>query len=148
MHPNISGQYRIGDTPIAFFGQIHPRISEEFEIPENTLYMEIEYESLREHMQKKEIYFRPISIYQAVPRELNFILPEHAETGEIARIIQQVHPWITPVTIDSVYRDDEKIGAGKRSVNFAFSLQSMDQTISDDDAQVIQSKIIEKMAEL
>lgn len=108
MHPNISGQYVVGGTSIAFFGQIHPHIAEVYEIPENTLYGEIDIESLKSLSVQKETQFSPISSYQAIPRELNFIIPERAETGEIARIIASIHPWISPVTIDSVYRDDEK----------------------------------------
>jgi phenylalanyl-tRNA synthetase beta subunit len=49
--------------------------------------------------------------------------------------------------VDSIFRDESKIGTNKKSVNFAFSLQSDESTISDDEAMGIQNMIIDKMAE-
>ena len=74
-------------------------------------------------------------------------MTESTRTGEIATTISALHPWIRDITVDSIFRDDDKIGTDKKSVNFAFSLQSDESTISDDEAMNIQTMIIEKMAE-
>lgn len=146
LHPGLTGHYSVADKTVATFGKIHPSIVENYEIPENTWYFEMDFETLHDLVQKKDLLFKKISVYQAIPRELNFILPENAETGLIAREIFALHPWITPVFIDSVYRDAEKIGSNKKSVNFSFTLQSMTGTINDTEAQEIQTLIIDTMA--
>jgi hypothetical protein len=46
------------------------------------------------------------------------------QTGSVALLIESEHPWIHNVVVDSVYQDDDKIGKGKKSVNFHFILQS------------------------
>jgi len=145
LHPGASGSYRVDSDELVIFGKIHPSVAENFEIPEETWYFEMDFEKFLLRVLERERLFQPISAYQSIPRELNFILPEHTETGEIARDIEAIHPWISRVTIDSVYRDEEKIGSEKKSVNFAFVLQSMDGTISDTEALDIQNSIIEKM---
>jgi phenylalanyl-tRNA synthetase beta subunit len=38
-----------------------------------------------------------------------------------------------------------KLGAGKKSVNFAFTLSNHDDTISDEDAMKVQYMVIEEM---
>jgi phenylalanyl-tRNA synthetase beta subunit len=65
----------------------------------------------------------------------------------MATLLSSVHPWIMGVVVDSIYRDAEKIWAAKKSVNYSFSLQSDESTISDDEAMTIQNMIIETMKE-
>lgn len=89
--------------------------------------------------------FHPISRYQTIPRELNFIMDASTPTGEVARIIDTLHPWVRDVSVSSVYVDAGKIGEGKKSVNFAFILSNMDATIQDEEAMQVQNHIIESM---
>jgi phenylalanyl-tRNA synthetase beta subunit len=65
----------------------------------------------------------------------------------MATLLSSVHPWIMGVVVDSIYRDAEKIWVAKKSVNYSFSLQSDESTISDDEAMTIQNMIIETMKE-
>ena len=146
-HPGFSGTYRSDEGIFASIGKIHPSIAVSFEIPENTWYFEVDFELLFDLFLKKETIFKRISPYQAVSRELNFILDEKTETGTIADAISSTHPWIGRVIVDSVYRDDEKIGTGKKSVNFAFFLQG-EGTISDEEAGKIQNDIVEKIEKM
>jgi len=87
--------------------------------------------------------FQPISKFQSIERELNFVMNEDVNTGVIASAIDAHHPWIHNVIVDSIYRDTEKIWAGKKSVSFSFILQSQESTISDTDALSVQNSIIE-----
>jgi phenylalanyl-tRNA synthetase beta subunit len=53
--------------------------------------------------------FYPISKYQRIDRELNFVMSETTRTGVIATTISALHPWITGVVVDSIYRDESKV---------------------------------------
>lgn len=147
LHPGIAGEYRDGEIIIARFGQIHPLCREAYGVPLDTLYFEVEYETILELHADKEVLFHPISRYQTITRELNFVMSEKIETGPMAHLIDALHPWIANVVVDSIYRDPSKIGAGKKSVNFSFTLTNMDDTISDEDALTVQNSIITKMQE-
>lgn len=72
-------------------------------------------------------------------------MDEDIHTGPIALAIESHHPWISTVTVASIYRDTDRIGAGNKSVNFTFSLTSHEHTISDDEALRLQNEIIETM---
>ena len=144
-HPGASGTYIINDTSIGKFWHLHPSVLESFNIPESSLYFEIEYETLLWFFQEKEVVFSPISRFQSIPRDLNFILPSHTPTGHIARSIDAIHPWIHDVQVVDTYEDDSKIGKWKKSITFAFVLQNHDGTISDNEAMEIQNTIIDTM---
>jgi phenylalanyl-tRNA synthetase beta chain len=141
----VSGSYREGDTIILNFGRIHPAVAENFEVPSDTLYFEADFETLLTHARDKDTRFSPISKYQTIPRELNFVMEKNTPTGDVARHLSSFHPWITDVIVDSVYEDEAKVGVGKKSVNFAFMLVNHDATISDEEALRVQNLVIEEM---
>lgn len=145
LHPWISGEYREWENIFIKFGIIHPETAEAFGIPAKTLYWEANFWLLLSHKLNKEIRISPISRFQSIPRELNFVMDEQAYTGAIAVDIESQHPWISTVSVGSIYRDDVKIGINKKSVNFIFSLQSHEHTISDNEALNLQNNIIETM---
>lgn len=66
----------------------------------------------------------------------------------MASHIGAIHPWIRDISVDSIFRDAGKIGSGKKSVNFSFTLVSNEDTISDADALSVQNNIIARMEEL
>jgi phenylalanyl-tRNA synthetase beta chain len=148
LHPGVSGSYKEGDMSILDFGRIHPAVAENFGLPSDTLYFEADFETLLMHAREKDTRFSPISKYQTIPRELNFVMDTHTPTGEVVRTLSTLHPWITLVTVDSVFEDEAKVGAGKKSVNFAFTLVSHDATISDEEALRVQDIVIEEMGKL
>ncbi len=74
-------------------------------------------------------------------------MPENTPTGDIAHIIDAVHPWIENIFVDSVYMDEVKIGKWLKSVNFSFRLSNHDATITDTEALGVQNMVIEKMKE-
>jgi phenylalanyl-tRNA synthetase beta chain len=147
MHPGMSAEYRLDDTVLARYGRIHPMTATAYDISPTTLYWEIEYETLLVASSEQDHVFAPISRYQSIPRELNFVMDDRTVTSDIARSISSLHPWISGIRVDSVYRDEERIGKEKKSVNFAFVLTSHEGTISDEEALKVQTTIIDHMAE-
>lgn len=123
-------------------------MAENFEIPSETLYFEIDFDTIFALKEAEEKTFGAISPYQSIRRELNFVLPRTAETGKVANKIASVHPWISNVIVDSVFEDAEKVGKDVKSVNFSFIVQSPDSTISDDEAQKIQQSVIEAVEKM
>lgn len=147
LHPGISGRYHEWELSILEFGKIHPAVAENFWLPTDIFYFEANFNTLLDAFTKKEVFFHPISKYQTIRRELNFLLPENTPTGEIARDIDASHPWIGQVVVDSIYQDEEKIGSDKKSVSFSFILSNTEWTINDEEALSVQNLIIHNMKE-
>jgi len=145
LHPGVSGEYREDDLVFVRFGRIHPRTAEAFGISPQTIYWEADIETILSHTLIRETRVQPISKFQSIPRELSFVMDESIHTGPIALDIESFHPWIGSVHVGSIYRDEAKLGANKKSVNFVFSLCSHEHTISDSEALTLQNNIIENM---
>ena len=147
LHPWVSAVYRVWDDVLVRFGRVHPESASAYDIPTDTLYFEVEYETLLTLAKDSEKTFHPISKYQKIERELNFVMDEDVRTGDIASILSWVHPWIEWIVVDSVFRDETKLWIGKKSVSYAFVLQSDESTISDEEALNIQNMIISELEE-
>ncbi len=145
LHPGISGVYHEDEITFVRFGKVHPEVTQKYDIPEDTLYFEASFDILQSSSLENEKIFSPISKFQKIPRELNFVMNESDSTGAVAKAIDAHHPWIHGVIVDSIYRDEAKIGAGKKSVNFSFTLQSDEKTISDEEALSVQNSVIEHL---
>ena len=145
LHPGVSGEYREGESIFISFGRVHPATAEAFDIPTETLYWEADISLLLSHFVERETRVSPISRFQSIPRELSFVMDELVHTGPVALDIESHHPWISDVYVGSIYRDEVKLGANKKSVNFVFTLCSHEHTITDEEALTIQNAIIETM---
>ena len=106
----MSGSYREEDTSLVQFGILHPEVTEVFGLPADTLYFHIDYDKILDRYKNRDIRFRAISKYQTINRELNFMMPVHTPTAEVARLIDTTHPWITDVSVASIYEDSTKVG--------------------------------------
>lgn len=148
LHPGVSGKYVHNGIVLAKFGKFHPQVVENFSIPENTLYFEVNFEEIFQIATQIVREFSHISAYQPISRELNFLLPKHTEIATVARKIEETHPWISSVVVDSIFEDAQKVGENMRSVNFAFVIQSPSSTISDDEAKNIQESVISAVESL
>lgn len=147
-HPGATGQYSINGKVVATFGRIHPEVVENFEIPASTLYFEMDFDTIFAVMQAEDHIFSPLSAYQSTQWNFNFVLPKKTETSEVAKLIEETHPWISRTVVDSVYEDAEKVGIDKKSVNFSCTIQSMDGTISDEEAKTLHESVIAKLEKM
>lgn len=145
LHPNVTGQYGINGETVWTFGAIHPETQDAFELVGDVYYFELDLEKIVTLRQSEEFAFHDIQRYPSIPRELNFIIPERLPIWEVALSLDAIHPWISHVTVSSIFQDFEKIGPWKKSVTFHFFLGNPDATLSDSDAWVIQNLIIEAM---
>jgi phenylalanyl-tRNA synthetase beta subunit len=59
--------------------------------------------------------------------------------------IASVSPLLSNFSVVDEFRDVVKIGEGKKSISFSFLMQDITKTITDEEALVIQEKIIKKL---
>ncbi len=147
-HPNKSGRYMLGDDCIATFGYIHPRVLTNFDLTgEEVVFFDIDAEKLAALARKKSVAYREPSKFPSISRELNFVLPDRENTGNIARAIAAVDPRISSPKVVDTYIDETKVGVGKKSVTFSFMIEDRTKTITDEEAGEIQSRVISGLAE-
>lgn len=142
LHPNASGVYvsEENGSEIARFGQLHPKVLQNFELPADAWYFEVEIAVLEASISKVSTYLEP-NKYPSVMRELNFVLQKNMSTGDVARKIAATDNRIHSLSVVDVY-EHEKIGTGNKSVTFSFVIEDRTKTITDDEALAVQQAVI------
>ncbi len=143
LHPNASGAYLLEDVPVGYFGTLHPKVLQNFELPPSTWYFEVDLALLSRAITTYSKYVEP-NKYPSISRELNFLLERTKSTGEVARMISEVDSRIHSLSIADVYEHD-KIGKDKKSVTFSFVIEDYAKTITDEEAQTLQNTIIQTL---
>jgi phenylalanyl-tRNA synthetase beta chain len=146
LHPNKSGRYMIDGEVIISFGALHPGVSESFGLANaEVLLFEVDYQKLARLFAVSNYAFSEIGKYPGITRELNFVFSETVPVSSVIAKIASVSPLLSNFSVVDEFRDVVKIGEGKKSISFSFLMQDITKTITDEEALVIQEKIIKKL---
>lgn len=145
-HPNKSGRYMIDGEVLISFGSLHPGVAESFGLANaEVLLFEVDFGRLSHHFATASYKFSEIGKYPGITRELNFVFSETIPVSTIISKIASVSPLLSNFSVVDEFRDAVKIGEGKKSISFSFLIQDLTKTITDEEALIIQEKIITKL---
>ncbi len=142
-HPGRSAVFKIGQTIIANFGEIHPEILDDFGLNNEVYGFEIFYESIP--LPKRNKISRPmlkISNLQPVTREFAFIVDDKIESEKVCQIAKSINKdLIADVTILDIYNGD-KIPQNMKSIAIKVIIQPIKETLTDLALEEISTNLI------
>ncbi|HEY8423595.1 MAG TPA: phenylalanine--tRNA ligase subunit beta [Clostridia bacterium] len=140
LHPGISADVLIDGQKIGFLGAVHPSVLKNFDI-EKTLYvLELDYDKIWQH--NKTITFKPLSKFQAIERDLAFLVKEDIPAQElIDQIWHSGGANLESVELFDVYTGSQ-IQKGYKSMAFSLVFRSHETTLKDEDIAKNIDKII------
>ncbi len=143
MHPGMSADVidKNSQKIICTFGVINPKVASNFELPENTLYAEINVDELMNYDEKK-ITVKPISKFPYVERDLALIVDEEITAEKLLSSVKKsAGNLYYSAKIFDVYRN-KNLGENKKSVGLRIVLSSQEKTLTDEDVNFSINKII------
>ncbi len=147
-HPGKAGaiyQDKNSDTPIAYFGEIHPNIIQKLDIKTEALilfeiFLDRIIESKNKITDKKRKY--EYSDFQKSERDFAFIIDKNFDAQELVKIISEIdETLIKNVTIFDLY-EGENIPENKKSIALNVTIQSFEKSLNDEDLEKINNLII------
>lgn len=142
-HPTRSADLMIGRNIVGHFGEIHPAILLEFDINVKIMAFEIFLDKIDQSFKSKRklAEYNP-SDYQTISRDYAFLVDHDLQVGNMIDIINNIEPkLIKAVQLFDIYVG-EKIPCGKKSVAFSVTIQNHHKTLTDDEINEINHKII------
>jgi phenylalanyl-tRNA synthetase beta chain len=133
----------LGKNVLAYFGEIHPKLTKAFDLEGRVAAFEIFLDNIPEARKKTTAKASlKLSDYQAVERDFAFIVDEHITASQIEKeIVKAEKTLITNVEIFDVY-SGKGVDIGKKSVAVKVTLQSFERTLSEADISTVSSAII------
>lgn len=148
LHPGRTASLWISGERLGTFGQLHPQLRAEKELPDEIYVFELDFYTLLDAMMKKSIStFQPFSTYPSSDRDIAFFAPLKFTVADIKRSITHVGGEL----LDSVTLFDQYIGKGvpegSRSLAFRLVYRASDRTLTDADINPVHQKVRDLLEE-
>src|SRR5258705_217242 len=143
-HPGRSGTIALGTKPLAFFGELHPRILGAFDLKGPVAGFEIFLDAIPEPKPRatKARAKLEASDLMAVERDFAFILDAGIAADQVVKAARAAdRQLIERVDVFDLY-EGKGVPEGKKSLAIAVRLQPKERTLTDAEIDAIAQKIV------
>jgi len=145
LHPGRSSALFKNDSVLCTFGQVHPEVSEAWEIRGEVFLAEFDLEVLARHVKLRRSY-REIGQYPSVRRDLALLADREVPAGVIeATLRATAGELLESLHLFDVY-EGERIPAGKRSLAYSLIFRAKDRTLTEQEVNKIQDGLLAAVA--
>lgn len=150
LHPGRTASLWINNTACGRFGQLHPQLCQDKDLPESTYVFELNQDVLlQEGPQTDAAIFSTYSSYPAIDRDLAFFIATDTPVQEIEQAIWKAAKsgqLLDSVELFDEYRG-ESVPEGQRSLAFRLVYRACDRTLTEDDVTPIHEKVRKTLAD-
>ena len=144
-HPGRCAVVKVDGKQIGIFGELHPKVMENYGIEARTYVAKINIPELMELSCETKTY-KPLPKFPASTRDLSVVCDEEIPAALLEKTIRKaVGNILESVTLFDVYRG-EQIEAGKKSVSYSISMRSLEGTLTDEQADKAMEKAIKELS--
>jgi phenylalanyl-tRNA synthetase beta chain len=144
-HPGRGGRIQLGPkAQIAWFGELHPRLLEAFDIAGPVVAVELDLDAVPEP-RRKPSRSKPVlelSDLMPVSRDFAFVLDRDVPAANVLRAARNADKaLIAGVDVFDLF-EGASVGEGKKSLAIAVTLQPRDRTLTDEDIERVSTAIV------
>lgn len=145
MHPGRCADVYVGDTLIGYFGQIHPMVEQENDVP-TTYVAEFDLDVIF-NQARQGIVFHEVPKFPSVTRDVALLVDETIQNADLMATIHKAGgKLLTEVTLFDLYQG-RNIEDGKKSMAYQLTFVNPEATLTDEDIERAMAKIINALEE-
>ena len=143
LHPGRAAEIVSDGRVIGFVGELHPKWLQKYDLPQAPLVFEVDMDVV---LQREKTRYQPVSKFQAVRRDLAFVLPENVSYAELESSLKTVSsPLVQEIALFDVYRGTG-LPEGMKSMAVKVLLQDMENTLTDEAVEPVMAKLVDAAA--
>ncbi len=144
LHPGRSAYIYCENKVIGFLGEVHPDVTENFDIDQKIYIAEINLDLIYKS-KIKEKTFIPIPKYQSVDRDIALVVKDNISAGDLLDYIKNTLGNICEeIEIFDIYKGSQ-VQKGYKSIALSIKLRSMDKTMTEEDITNIMQSLLNKL---
>ncbi len=148
LHPGRSAVIIRDGVCLGIMGEVHPEVQETYEIGVKTYVAKLNIPELMDAADDK-ITYKPLPKFPATTRDLSLLVDEDMPVAELEKAIKgAVGKILEKVTLFDVYRSDDMIRNGKKSIAYSISMRSHEGTLTDEQADSAMKKALKALANI
>jgi phenylalanyl-tRNA synthetase beta chain len=147
-HPGRAAALTLGKNILGYFGELHPKIIQNYNLHGNAVGFELFLENIplvKSKFGRKSAL--QASDYQAVERDFAFLVKEDISIDNITRSVMQIDKkLIKSIDVFDIYTG-KGVENGYKSIAFSVTIQALDHTLSEQEIEDLSKKIIASVIE-
>lgn len=150
LHPGRTAALSLNGKPLGIFGQLHPQLQQEKDLPEQVYVFQLDLAVLLAKLGSSRNSTRKFAGYSSFPasdRDIAFFAPVEVAVAEMAGAMKKAAgSLLDSVELFDEYRGDN-VPAGQRSLAFRLIYRAGDRTLSETDVEPAQQKVRDVLVE-
>jgi phenylalanyl-tRNA synthetase beta chain len=143
LHASKQAAIIISGNRVGVVGELHPKVSQAFEISESVYLFEVNLAELLPFTVDHGM-FQPIPKFPAVVRDIALVVDTDITNRNIQDIIKSF-TLVKQVAVFDVYTGDQ-VPADKKSIAYRITFQSPNHTLTDKEVSKVQQQILNKLS--
>ena len=144
LHPGKTAALWINNIEIGFFGEVHPFVLNNYDIPAKTYIAELDFEKILAKVNLNRI-FVPLPRFPSIERDIAIVIANEVSSGQIEDIIKNKGgKLIERIELFDVYKGSQ-IEEGYKSLAFRLVYRSNEKTLTEDDITKVHNRIINSL---
>jgi phenylalanyl-tRNA synthetase beta chain len=143
-HPGRCAELVLDGLVVGHAGELHPRVVAVMGLPERTCAMELDVDALNPPAPAKA---PDISTFPPVLLDVALVVPSDVASASVLDELRAgAGELLESVRLFDVYRDDERLGEGYKSLAFALRFRAPDRTLTVEEASAARDAAIARAA--
>ena len=144
-HPYRSAEIWLDKTKLGVFGDLHPELLKEYDLPRGVVYAELCIDPLFETRTAK-VRFEALDRYPAVSRDIALVVKKEVSAKEILDSIRKAgRKLVRSMDVFDVY-EGENIGTDNKSVALRIVYQASDHTLKEEEVSEAHAAILDTLS--
>ena len=145
LQPGRAAAVLAGGAELGWVGELHPLAVAAFEADAPVVAFELDVEALAKASRPARDY-RDVLTFPAVSMDVAFVVDEGVAHEKLVQCMASAGgKLLEGARLFDVYRDEERVGAGKKSMAYALTYRAADRTLTSDEVDKAHERLVKKV---
>lgn len=145
LQPGRAAQMFAAGAVIGWVGEVHPSVVAKFDAEAPVVAFEVDMDALVKASRPARDFI-DVPVYPATILDQAFVVDEDVTAEKMAQVMSSAGGKLLESTrLFDVFRDDEKVGPGKKSMAFKLTYRSPERTLTGEEVDKAHNKLISKV---
>ncbi|MBR2789186.1 MAG: phenylalanine--tRNA ligase subunit beta [Eggerthellaceae bacterium] len=146
LQPGRGAWVLAGGTQLGWLGEIHPAAAAAYDIDVPVVAFELDVDALVKSARPARPYV-DVPVYPAVNMDVAFVVDEDVTGERLEQVMKSAGgSLLESVRLFDVYRDSQRLGAGKKSMAYALVWRDKQRTLKSEEVEKAFAKLTAKVA--
>ena len=145
LHPGCAADVFFGKTKLGWVGEIHPRGLRALDVQGSVIAFELDFKALLGAAQSHREYC-DVPVYPGVSMDIALVVDEDVSYQSVLQaLLSAGGKLLVRAHLFDVYRNEQHVGAHKKSLAFSLLYRSPEKTLSSEDVAKIHARLVKKV---